>query len=741
MSDTVGNTPATATLLVGSGTTVGDLSPNGDVDWYKFDLIAGQTISAKMFASGATPADVRLEYYAANDLTTPLASSNSGQTLILQAADAGTYYVRVCDMNTGDNADEGAFTLTLDLSDSTGVTPAWASSATIGTAVLDSLSPDKDSDWYGYDLVAGQSYGFSVSGRNGSTLPGVALLLREANGNVVASSATGGLANFVPSADGRYYVDIVDLATDGVAGGDYRLDSWSLPLDEIAPANPRAILNGHALSSLIDVAPDSDRFALQAVAGATYYVRLQGNGGDPLPAGELKVYLKQGDTLTPVGTVSGATGGAGLAYSFTAPASGDYVLQAAGQGGTGGYTIEVTSTLARIDGTESDDVMTGRAEGNLMIGLGGNDRIDGGAGNDTIQGGLGDDTLIGGDGSDVLQLAGLGNASVDLLVTAAQNTGQGMDVISGFETVFGGAGDDRIFATNGDNRLVGGAGNDTLLGRDGADILRGDAGNDHLVGGVGLDVAEYFQAVDHLIDLRRTGAQDTGEGLDMLAGIEGLNMGAGNDTLIGNERINVLMGGAGNDSLYGMGGSDRLNGGEGNDLILAGDGGADVLMLTTAVNHVVDLRVTGGQQTGEGMDTIRGVEYLSDLVGFNDRFVGNDSANIFYGGAGNDTLMGMGGGDQLMGGAGNDRLNGGLGNDRLTGDAGADEFVFDPTSGRDRITDFEDGIDMIAIQGARAADLTLTQSGSNVIVSFGATAIIVADVTTADLTLDDFRFF
>jgi Ca2+-binding RTX toxin-like protein len=55
--------------------------------------------------------------------------------------------------------------------------------------------------------------------------------------------------------------------------------------------------------------------------------------------------------------------------------------------------------------------------------------------------------------------------------------------------------------------------------------------------------------------------------------------------------------------------------------------------------------------------------------------VGNASANVLDGGAGNDVLRGEGGDDTLLGGEGNDTLDGGEGNDTLNGGLGNDTLV------------------------------------------------------------------
>ncbi|MEP5001717.1 MAG: hypothetical protein ABJT05_05395, partial [Paracoccaceae bacterium] len=102
---------------------------------------------------------------------------------------------------------------------------------------------------------------------------------------------------------------------------------------------------------------------------------------------------------------------------------------------------------------------------------------------------------------------------------------------------------------------------------------------------------------------------------------------------------------------------------------------------------------------------------------------GNDTA---FGGFGEDTLNGGSNADVLDGGPGDDRvrgddgvdhLNGNSGNDLLNGGANADTFwFFDIHSmGRDRITDFEDGLDVINLSDwgfASAADVLALASSA-----------------------------
>ena len=81
---------------------------------------------------------------------------------------------------------------------------------------------------------------------------------------------------------------------------------------------------------------------------------------------------------------------------------------------------------------------------------------------------------------------------------------------------------------------------------------------------------------------------------------------------------------------------------------------------------------------------------------------GTTANDTLTGGAGNDHLYGKAGNDLLSGGAGSDWLEGGKGNDTLTGGLGADSFVFreSGTKNTDTITDFQSGVDHIALDHA-----------------------------------------
>ncbi|RJE80903.1 calcium-binding protein [Paracoccus sp. JM45] len=240
-------------------------------------------------------------------------------------------------------------------------------------------------------------------------------------------------------------------------------------------------------------------------------------------------------------------------------------------GAAGSDTLTGNSAVNSIFGNNGHDRIFGRGQSDLLDGGNGNDRIEGNLGNDTLFGGNGADTLLGGVGNDSLYLdrgndlinGGSGedrlvvtdstDVRIDLGLSRAQNTLQGMDTIRNIENIRSGGGDDRLSGNNVANLIDGGAGHDVIFGRQGDDRLEGKAGqdqlnggfgNDTLIGGTGKDVLQggagadvfvfanldhtgrNYQSADQIIDFR------SGTDLINLRGIDADHNSNGNDAFV-----------------------------------------------------------------------------------------------------------------------------------------------------------------------------------------------------------------
>jgi Ca2+-binding RTX toxin-like protein len=220
--------------------------------------------------------------------------------------------------------------------------------------------------------------------------------------------------------------------------------------------------------------------------------------------------------------------------------------------------------------------------------------------NDLLDGDDGRDTL---DGIEVITFAN-GTADLSLLVYTGTTNGDSFRAMSnGNWTLHGLDGNDTLKGRNGMDIFYGDAGNDIMYGKNGNDTFTGGAGNDKMYGEVGDDTflfsnASVVEGYDRVYgdvgnDTIRAGSNGTYIGLQEFTGIEtitadgftgvkirasssdqsfdfsgttltgiaGIEMGTGNDTVIGS---------VGADVIKGQAGLDRLNGGAGVDFLYGG---------------------------------------------------------------------------------------------------------------------------------------------------------------------------
>ena len=186
--------------------------------------------------------------------------------------------------------------------------------------------------------------------------------------------------------------------------------------------------------------------------------------------------------------------------------------------------------------------------------------------------------------------------------------------------------------------------------------------------------------------------------------------GAGNDRLVGGHFGDQLFGGAGADELRGGRGNDFLQGGGGSDITDGGSGNDTASFADIGTRVEVDL------EAGEAL-------YLSP-----------GGATIV------DQLISI---ENVLGSANDDVIAGDRGNNVLTGGEGDDTFVFRADSGRDRVTDFEVGDDLLSVgeifdSAEEALDAT-RQKGADTVVDLGhGDQVTLVGVQASDLDADSF---
>lgn len=234
-------------------------------------------------------------------------------------------------------------------------------------------------------------------------------------------------------------------------------------------------------------------------------------------------------------------------------------------------------------------------------------------------------------------------------------------------------GDDRISAGSGDDYLFGFSGDDTIYGGGGGDVffdgvyiwpfdstgpfVLGEvydfgAGSDSYYGGDGIDWLDWAGLGQAIAMDWSGGRARIGRTTDRFSGIEGFYLGAGDDTIEG------FLAGS----------------------LVDGNAGYDRLDLSAIEQDILIDLSQGGMRLENGK--VAWLDNIEEVVG-PDRhsalFVGNDLANVFFGGREADGFSGLGAADRFYGNGGGDifEINGAGG--EIYGGNGQDSLSFRPS--------------------------------------------------------------
>ncbi len=387
-------------------------------------------------------------------------------------------------------------------------------------------------------------------------------------------------------------------------------------------------------------------------------------------------------------------------------------------------TLPLNAAAAQAAGYDLLRTFRGGDGYDVITGSDGPDTIDGGPDDDELAGGRGEDVLYGGEGSDTYIFSPGDEpdtvidtgSSLDKDTLQVGNIGHISAVKIGFDWEFY----DRDF----------------YLGANVATIV--DQFNPHSYDSGIEELVVDGDVIDLTHDGFVEGLASTGATLRFCGGGDDIVFpsfvqpidadhifgGSGNDVLNGNDWNNILAGGGDNDELEGGLGNDTylFFFGDGVDTVFDRGSSSETDTLRFYSVHASDLNlsrttsddlfiddgfgteVTVLDQFDPSTAGAVGVEKIDASGDVYDFQVGTDAVETLTGGTGDDLLHAGGGGDTLEGGWGNDVLAGGT---------GSDIFVFADGDGDDVITDFEVGIDTLALAGGFDAAAPLREQDVN----------------------------
>jgi glycerophosphoryl diester phosphodiesterase len=179
--------------------------------------------------------------------------------------------------------------------------------------------------------------------------------------------------------------------------------------------------------------------------------------------------------------------------------------------------------------------------------------------------------------------------------------------------------------------------------------------------------------------------------------------GGGNNQIFANQGNNVIFAEAGDDLAYAGTGNDRFFMNEGNNVVFSGAGN-DYIRAGNGNNKVY---------AGVGNDDIV-------LNSGNDYIDAGGGADILFAGKGNNTILGGAGNDTIYADAGNNEIDAGIGEDTVTvWGGGKNTFTLNVGAGSVTITGFNSEAKFKYGTGVTAADVKLTVSGNDTLVSLG----------------------
>ena len=193
---------------------------------------------------------------------------------------------------------------------------------------------------------------------------------------------------------------------------------------------------------------------------------------------------------------------------------------------------------------------------------------------------------------------------------------------------------------------------------------------------------------------------------------------AGNDKITNSGSYVTVVGGTGNDTINLNGSSETVvySSGDGKD-VLIGFGESDSISIaagaiTTSTLKKNNVILTVGKGTITLNDAKGQLLNVIDADGnLSTKMYGKGTVTV-QGFNTNDTIEGWAKADSLNGANGDDTLIGGKGNDSLTGGSGADIFYYAKGHGKDVITDYTAGEDVIVLDGVSVTKSALVKKSA-----------------------------
>jgi hypothetical protein len=360
--------------------TEGELSPGGDVDWYRMHVEQGQRYSITLDGvpgADGNAVDTMLGIYDAegNQLAFNDDSNESlNSALRFSPQQSGDVFVEARAF-----AEDGVGRYRLAATsgpvpaDAVGNDATTRARVTPGQTASGSIEAEGDVDWYRLSVRTGQRYHITLDGAGDANDaladPLLRVLDRDGAELAMSDDSEAGLnsaLDFTPQRSGDVFIEA--RAFSDLYVGNYALNVTAdrAPTDAVsAERNTRGRINvGQSVDGTLDFAADRDWYRVRLEEGQSYRFTLSGAGDNGVSDTLVRVLGPDGAEL---GLDDDGGDGLNSYLEFTAPSSGNYYVEAGAfaDASTGGYTLAARAGDVPADAT-TDAVLA--AEGDWRQG-------------------------------------------------------------------------------------------------------------------------------------------------------------------------------------------------------------------------------------------------------------------------------------------------------------------------------------------------------------------------------------
>ena len=392
------STATTGEVTVGGPAAGGNISREGDRDWFAVDLEGGRTYRIDQQGRDSWDGTLRDPHlggvYDSEGRRVAQGNEDGGSGLNsriwLTPEDDGTYYiaagsdyVRIIHWGWIEWSWTGTYEVSVKDFGADDFPDDTTGAVAVGGSVEGELHYSRDKDWFAVELEAGGIYRFNTYGSAAGdwTLSTPVLsgiydsnrnpLYGEYTGSVWGSGSYGPRFFYIPEQDGTY---LVPVSTPNSGSGTYKLSVTQIPAVDDHPADTSTggtVTVGTSASGKLEEPGDRDWFAVDLQGDRNYWIDLRGRPTEEGNLPDPKIWgIHDANGVLIAGTVDDDSGDGDGVWDngrvfFNPEADGTYYISAGGSEDYWGNEIHTGTYKVSVRDTGGEVAVDGSADGEV----------------------------------------------------------------------------------------------------------------------------------------------------------------------------------------------------------------------------------------------------------------------------------------------------------------------------------------------------------------------------------------